>query len=787
MKNNSDIELQNFSQRLTQIASATQHTLNCKDISKLGKEFLKKTIQHMSAKGGCIYIIEGNTLQLLHSNNLKNCKDVIQIEKNSFIFETLKQTEPFLLDNQINNVVFVNSTQSTANKNNYICFPLITEKQLLGILILQSKSRNNFTEHDIPLGKIILSFICKEISDKYILNELTETQNQYKTLIDTLPIGIYRTTKQGKILFANNKLAEILEFDSPEELIKQNVFDLFVDSKERQRQVQTWEDDKISATTFQLKTKNDNIIWVQDTGVYYTEGKNKQYFEGALQNITHLRDTEETYLLLYNVIEQMSESLVITDANGDIEYVNPAFEKQTGYSYEEAIDAKPSILKSGFHNHKFYEVMWQTITSGQTWRGEIINKKKNGDIFTENAVIFPIKNKEGEITHFAAVKRNITKEKMLEEQLQQSQKMESIGRLAGGIAHDFNNILTAIIGYAELLVATKNPGSTEWKQLNTILQSAENAKKLTGQLLSFSRKEKVETKPLKIDKTIEKLSNMLKKLIEEDISLKFSLNAKNKTILADEQQIQQILINLVVNAKDAMENRTTKEIEVSTQIVKIDSQEFDLQKGAYILLKVKDTGKGIPHEIIPNIFEPFFTTKEKDKGTGLGLATVYGIVKQNNGTINVKSKPGEGTSFYIYWPICNKLVNEEAEQQNEDEIPQGPANILIVEDEETVRQVTEDMLSTLGYNVVSFKNGVEALDFYIKNVNKISAIITDVTMPGMGGIELAKKIRKINSNIKIIFSSGYSSKINELQNELYIKKPFSLKELTKIINTALHN
>jgi PAS domain S-box-containing protein len=787
MNSNSDTEIKNFSQRLTKIASSMQHTLNCKDISKFGKEFLKKIIQHMSAKGGCIYISVNDTLQLLYSNNIKNCKDVIQVSNYTKASEIINSNEPMLLDNENAKTVLLETTQTVTYTNNYLCFPLTADEQMLGIIVLQSKSKNNFTIHDIPLGKIIISFICKEISDKYTLEELEETQNQYKTLIDTLPIGIYRTTKQGKILFANNKLAEILEFESPEELLKQNVFDLFVDSKERQKQVKSWDENKISTTSFQLKTKKGNIIWVQDTGVFYTEKKNKQYFEGAIQDITQLKDTEEIYLLLYNVIEQMSESLVITDSNGEIEYVNPAFEKQTGYSYEEAIDAKPSILKSGQHDENFYKILWETITNGKTWKGELVNKKKDGNTFIENAVIFPIKNKKGEITHFAAVKRNITKEKMLEDQLQQSRKMESIGRLAGGIAHDFNNILTAIIGYAELLLATKNPGSTEWKQLNTILQSAQNAKKLTNQLLSFSRKEKVEAKPLRIDSTITKLSNMLHRLIEEDISLTFNLNAKGKTILAAEQQIQQILINLVVNAKDAMDGKLTKKIEVSTQAVQIVSQELDLQPGTYLLLKVSDTGKGIPHEMIHNIFEPFFTTKKKDKGTGLGLATVYGIVKQNNGAINVKSKPGEGTSFYIYWPLCDKDIGEENIQDNEEEIPQGPANILIVEDEETVRQVTEDMLSTLGYNVISFKNGFEALDYYIKNVNKISAVITDVTMPGMGGVELAQKIREINKNIKIIFSSGYSSKISELQNELYIKKPFSLSELTKIVNTALTN
>lgn len=760
---------------------------NCFD--KVSLKLIKLLRKHLNASGVCLYSKHKSIFKLKYKTPLTEFKISFKIENEKEVDYLKENKGAILVKNNLKNFPFFKTFANFQENINYILFPIFTKlKNLLGIFVLKSKPNQTFNESDIYLGNVILQYFCDMFYKDQISKKFMETELEYSNLINTLPVGIYRTNQKGEILFANKKLAEILGFDNVNELKKFNVHDFFVNEKEREMQIKNWKQSGSGVNIFKLKNIHGEEIWIRDTGIVYNKGKKNQFFEGSMEDISELRETEEIYSLLYKVIEQMNESLLISNFYGDIEYVNPAFEKQTGYTIDEVVGKNPSILKSGEHDTKYYKNLWDTIISGQIWSGELINKDKSGKKFVEYAVILPIKNMSGNITHFAAVKRNITKERKLEEQLHQSQKMESIGRLAGGIAHDFNNLLTVITGYSDLLMHGKNPGSTEWKQLSTILQSAETAQKLTKQLLAFSRHDRIESKQIKIDKTILKLKSMLERLIEEDIELKFNLNCKNTIILADEQQLQQVLINLTVNAKDALIHKKIKKITISTENVHIIDNYLNLPEGDYIRLTISDTGKGIPKEIINNIFEPFFTTKDKDKGTGLGLATVYGIVKQNNGTIEVNSEIDVGTNFIVYWPIVNEDdIFDEYIKDVDSESFEGNEFILLVEDEETVRVVTEDILKTLGYTVISCKNGEEAFELYKKNKDKIDLVMTDVTMPVMNGQELAYEIRQINPDIKILFSSGYALKIKELQNENFIRKPYNLKDLSIVISNILNS
>jgi two-component system cell cycle sensor histidine kinase/response regulator CckA len=384
----------------------------------------------------------------------------------------------------------------------------------------------------------------------------------------------------------------------------------------------------------------------------------------ATIDITERKQIEQRLNTLATAIEQAGEQIVITDLDGVIQYCNPAFERITGYSKEEAVGAHPSLLKSGKHNTDFYDELWTTITNGEVWTGHFLNKKKDGSLYEEDATISPIRGASGKITGFVAVKRDVTQTLELMRQLLQSQKLESIGRLAGGVAHDFNNLLTVINGYSDFLITSLDRTHPLWSSADEIRKAGERAASLTKQLLAFSRKQVIEPRPLDLNTTIRGSEQMLQRLIGEDITLTARLDPFLGQVMADPEQIHQVILNLVINARDAMPSGGR--LDITTENVEVTSEEASIQPdakmGRYVMMIVTDSGTGMDENTRQRIFEPFFTTKERDKGTGLGLATVYGVVRQNGGWISVSSEPRVGTSFKLCFPrIDGRVVEEQRE------------------------------------------------------------------------------------------------------------------------------
>jgi PAS domain S-box-containing protein len=500
---------------------------------------------------------------------------------------------------------------------------------------------------------------------------------------------------------------------------------------------------------------------------------------------------------LATVLEQSAQSILITDLQGRIEYVNPAFEKITGYTFAEVKGKKPKIMKSGNHPKSFYQELWATILAGRSWTGVFANRKKNGTIYYERSIIFPVKDRTGTIINFAAAKQDITKERDLEHQLRQTQKMESIGLLAGGIAHDFNNLLTVINGYAEMAIQSTDPGNPLRNDFKAILNAGQRAQHLTSQLLAFSHKQSFTPQIIDLNQTLTAMEKMMRRLIGEDIKIRTCLAEKLPKIKADTSQVEQIFINLIINARDAL-NATgktdlQKEITIKTNTAPpnpdtLSSARSAKLNGHYIYFSVSDNGIGMDEATQQRIFEPFFTTKEKHRGTGLGLAIIYGIVKQNNGMIQVQSNPDQGTTFTIYWPVA------EGQEMADNERPphgtlQGHETILLVEDEESVRQFTKKTLASLGYTVYTAENGRAALKLLHEGF-EAHLIITDVIMPEMNGWDFANKARKIFPDQKIIFLSGYTDdrlpKIEKTGNGFeFINKPFSIRKLATIVRKLL--
>jgi PAS domain S-box-containing protein len=500
---------------------------------------------------------------------------------------------------------------------------------------------------------------------------------------------------------------------------------------------------------------------------------------------------EERVRVQSSALEAVANGVMLTDATGKILFGNKAFCAMTGYALEEILGKKPGFLNSGKHDADFFRALWNTILTGRVWQGELINRRKDGTLYNEEMTITPIQRSNGEISHFIAVKQDITKRKLRKEQLHQARKMEAIGQLAGGIAHDFNNLLTVIHGNVQLVLTDESQLKEENRQcLQQVTDATERAADLTRQLLAFGRKQVVQFQPLNLNHVISSFTKMLKRVIGEHIVLQCCCAEELPSVNADVGMIEQILINLIVNARDAMPQGGS--IVITTEAISIDAAYVEThpeaQPGEFVCITVGDTGAGIYPEYLPRIFEPFFTTKEAGKGTGFGLATVYGIVKQHRGWIEVSSQLGNGTTFKIFLPASACDAAKKPTRQVKVIPAGGHEKILLVEDDADVRIVTRSFLEGSGYKIWEASNGLEALNVWKTKASQIDLLLTDIIMPGgLNGWELADRLSGERPGLKVILMSGYNSDLagkTQPYNHI-LPKPFSLESLTETVRRCL--
>jgi two-component system, cell cycle sensor histidine kinase and response regulator CckA len=618
---------------------------------------------------------------------------------------------------------------------------------------------------------------------------------KYRGIFENAMEGMYQATPDGNFLSCNPATAAILGYDTPQEVVESINgigHQLYVNPLCREELFETLRSgSEVKDFEAQFYRKDGSSQWVRlSARPCFNEKSELICIDVILQDIAEHKRTEETLIKLSQAVEQSPVTIVITDTQGLIEFVNPKFVQLTGYTLEEAIGKKPSVLKSESSSPETHLKLWDTITAGNVWEGEFSNRKKNGELFSERATISPIKNKDGVTTHYLAIKEDITERKQLEAQLLQSQKMESIGRLAGGVAHDFNNMLSVIIGCAQLAMLKVPEGDKAWQYLNQISKAAERSSDITRQLLAFSRKEIISLKKMNLNAKIIETQTTLGRLIGEDINLTFKPVTNIWTIEADPSQLDQILVNLAVNARDAMPGGGYLAIETAN--IHIDRTychyHLDSKPGDYVQLIVSDSGSGMDKQTLAHIFEPFFTTKEVGKGTGLGLATVYGIVRQNNGFINVYSEPGQGTSFQFHFPRL--LGAAETESRPAALEISGSGTVLLVEDDPLVREMALQMLDEIGYTVVQAENPRDAIEICKKGEVPIDIILTDVVMPGMNGKEMVDNIESFRPSLKVLFMSGYTSDLVAQrgvvdQGRYFIQKPFDMHSLNEKIKATL--
>ncbi|MCP4714293.1 MAG: PAS domain S-box protein [Deltaproteobacteria bacterium] len=504
----------------------------------------------------------------------------------------------------------------------------------------------------------------------------------------------------------------------------------------------------------------------------------------------NLRESEKKFRSLF---EESQDMIIITTADGDILDINPAGIKGMGYESKEAIMLKNVALlySDPDARERFKQIMQR---DGVIKNSEFELKQKDGRTLTMIGTSTSVKDSEGTITAYRSILRDITERRLLQQQLFQAQKMESIGTLAGGIAHDFNNILSGILGYAQFMKNKIEASTHMYRCVDTIEKGALRAAELTSQLLTFARKGKYIIKPININILIDETLKIISRTFDRAIKIDTSLSDELPAVTADAGQIQQVLLNLFVNARDAMPAGGRLCISTATEMIKVNNPDNSSAppQRPFVTLSITDTGHGMEPDTIKRIFDPFFTTKAQDKGTGLGLSMAYKILENHNGFITVDSTPNSGTTFKVYLPISDKPV-EKPEPNAKRTNLRGSECILIIDDIQEVLDVTDDILSEFGYHVLQAKSGAAAIDHFCTQSNKISAVILDIIMPDIGGLETFLKLKAIDPQVRVLISSGlnnehFARELMQLGALGYLSKPFQtdalLEKLRDVIDVS---
>lgn len=647
-------------------------------------------------------------------------------------------------------------------------------------------------DHEDRSGEVIL--VHEDMSDRRIAEEsLRHSEDRLRSLVEGAEDLIFTVSRSG-ILSAINTAFERVTNHSIAAWIGRNPLGLVHPGDRRQvhrlmlevmRGAQSRElEVRYSCDRDSFRTGTLSAIPIienaQIRGAFFT-----------LRDDTERRLVEEERLRLLTALEKVDEMIIITDPAGRMVYVNPAFERITGHRFADVRHFTARILRSDEHDDAFFADMWQQLSAGRVWRGEIVNKAADGSSFRVDAAITPIMSSHGEISNYVGVLRDITLRTRVEQRLQNTQKMEAIGSLAGGIAHDFNNILSAIIGYTQIVKRDVADVGTVQSNLDSVIQASMRASDLVRQILTFSQHRETPREAVSLYRIVREVLKLIRASLPSTIEIRQSLLDQTGTVMADGTQLHQLVMNLCTNAGQAMEAEGgILEIELSQAdyVANAETEQLGIQPGSYQVLRVRDNGSGIDSQTIKRIFEPFFTTKETGQGTGLGLSVVHGIVTKLGGAIRVDSSPGTGSVFTVLLPRSESCEFVTPEPDYSD--IRGSERILLVDDEHIVADMAEQALTQLGYQVTATTSSDEAFVIYASSPDDFDVLITDQTMPGLTGVQLTQAIHGISPALPVILCTGFSRTISGEMAERYgisafLEKPTSTDRLAATIRQVL--
>jgi PAS domain S-box-containing protein len=644
---------------------------------------------------------------------------------------------------------------------------------------------------------------CTDIHDGRLAeDERLRLARHIRLLLESTGEGIYGLDHEGRCTFINRAGAAMLGY-MPEELLDRELHPIIHHHRPGGAPYASSECPIYTAFREGRGVRvEDESFWRKDGTAFpvsYTSYPAAEGgFRGAVvtfQDITERRRAEAALRLRDRAIRAVAQGILITDAtqpDNPIIFASPGFEQLTGYTAAEVVGRNCRFLQGPDSDREAVARVRTAVKDGQPCVVELLNYRQDGTAFWNELSISPVRDEDGQLTHFVGVQADVTARRRLEEQYRQAQKMEAVGQLARGIAHDFNKLLTIINGYADLLLQSLPPADPSRELLAEIHRAGERSAGLTRQLLAFSRRQVIAPRVLDLHTVLADTEKMLRRMIGEDVRLTTAPGPGLWPVRADPGQVEQVLLNLAVNARDAMP--TGGRLTIETRNVELDDEYARAHHGAragpHVLLAVSDTGCGMTPEVKARIFEPFFTTKGPGKGTGLGLATVYGIVAQSGGHVGVYSEPGVGTTFKVYLPRAEGVAGGSKLRTGALAPPRGSETVLLVEDDPGVRAITRHVLAGCGYTVLEAGDGDEAVRAAGRHARSIHLLVTDVVMPGQGGRAVAERLQEMRPGLKVLYVSGYTDDavfrhgvLHEAVN--FLQKPFTTMALALKVREVL--
>lgn len=631
---------------------------------------------------------------------------------------------------------------------------------------------------------------------------LRESEERFAGAFNHAPIGVALASPAGRWLKVNRALCKLVGYTEAE-MLERSFQDItcpedLADNLECVRQLLADEIRSYQTEKRYIHAAGHFITVLLNVSLVRDALNQPRYFIAQIQDITERKRTEQSLRLLSSAVKQSKESIMITEADLDLPgpriiFVNPAFTQMTGYTAAEVLGQTPRLLHGPRTDRAVLSRLRHNLEQGDDFSGETINYRKDGTEFIIEWQIAPLRDSSSAITHFVAIQRDVTGRRRLEAQLLHSQKMETVGKLAGGVAHEFNSILTAIMGQSELLLQELPASSPLGGKVDAIREAAGRAVILTRQLLAYGRKQTLQPERLNLNSILSGMAGTLQHLVGHDIDILSIPAAGLHTVKVDAGQISQVIMNMVMNARDAMPDggKLTLETANLTQAQSSVDRYPELKPGDYVMLTITDTGSGMSPAVQSRVFEPFFSTKGVGEGTGLGLSTCYGIIKQSGGHITVHSEPGLGTTFKIYLPQVAPAPEDTLQRGAAPVLPRGTETILLVEEDPSLREMAGALLQRLGYTVLKAASGLEALALHqAHRPAHIDLLFTDLAMPQMAGTELDDRIRANSPHIRTLFTSSFTSNATLhqgvwSQDMALLQKPFTPSALAQKLREVL--